>query len=382
MIEQKITRREFLLGACRIGIGLATAPFAFQVLELLAQDEKWGKHWIEVPRKYYKQLSESRTQCFICPLNCILKPGETCFCRTRTNYKGRLICHAYNNPCIVIPDDPIEKLPLNHFMPGENTLALGTGGCNLRCLYCQNWKYSQAKPHDLETINLPKQKAVKHALKKKVRIMAYTFTEPVVFLEYMVEIAELAKKKGMKNVCATAGFINKRALKDLCKLIDGFAVALKAFNEKFYEKVCGQSLKPILKALETIKSQRRWLEVVYLVVPTYNDDLKEIEKMCKWYRKNLGSDTPLHFGRFVPEYKLKDLPRTPQQTLEKCRDIGLDAGIKYVYIFNLSPHEGNNTFCPKCKTPVIQRLGFKILTNNMKNGRCGKCRKKIPGIWK
>lgn len=288
--------------------------------------------------------------------------------------------HAYGNPCI-ISVDPVEKLPLCHFLPGERTLSLAVAGCNLRCLYCQNWQQSQARPEDLRSFSLPPQEAVRGAQGKGLPIIAYTYTEPVAFSEYMLDVARLAKQAGLRNVCATAAFINPEPLRELCQVIDAFAVALKGFDDTFYERVVGAPLGPVLKALETLREEGVWFEVVNLVIPTFNDDLKKVRAMCAWIRTHLGAETPVHFGRFVPEYKLKNLPRTPVPTLERCREVALEEGLRYVYLFNVAPHEASHTYCPSCRTKLVERLGFQVLQNRLSQGRCPRCRAPIPGVW-
>ncbi|MBI4564613.1 MAG: AmmeMemoRadiSam system radical SAM enzyme [Planctomycetes bacterium] len=368
-------RREVL----RWGLAAGAAAPALGVLELFAQEA--GRTRSEVDPKFYKQLPERRTQCFVCPLKCVLSPGQTCFCRTRNNVDGKLLSFAYNNPCILTLD-PIEKLPLSHFLPGTRTLSLAAGGCNLRCQYCQNWEQSQTKPEELRTFDVDKHRAVAGAKKKECATIAYTYTEPVAFYEYMRDLSAFAKEKGLRNVCATALFIEPKPLRQICPNIDAFAVALKAFDEKFYDRVLGSQLKPVLDALVVLKEEKVWTEVVTLIVPTYNDDLDKIREQVRWHRKYLGAQTPLHFGRFVPQYKLRDLPQTPAETLERCRDIGLQEGLKHVYIFNVSPHKGNNTYCPNCKSAVIERLGFRVLETRMNAGACLACKTKLPGVWK
>lgn len=334
----------------------------------------------EIERRWYKRLPGGKTQCHICPLNCVLDEGQTCYCRTRQNVGGRLMTNAYGNPCI-ISVDPIEKLPLAHYLPEKKSLSVAFGGCNLRCLYCQNWKESQSKPGSLRTFPLETAEAVQGAGEQQCGMIAYTYTEPVAFYEYMYDTAVAARIKNIKNVCATALSINPEPLKSLCKVMDAFSVSLKGFDEKFYVKVLGVKLAPVLQALETIKNEGPWLEIVNLVVPTYNDDFKGIKKMCKWIEANLGKDTPVHFGRFVPMYKLRNLPRTPVRTLEKCREIAMESGLKFAYIFNVSPHEGNYTYCPDCGSVLVKRLGFKVIENNIKDSRCFRCSEKIPGVW-
>lgn len=372
---EQVGRRDFL---SMIAALPAIGGPALDVLNALAQEKV--ESFREVDPRYYLKLDGRQTQCRVCPLNCFLKPGDTCFCRTRKNHDGRLMSHGYGNPCIVTID-PIEKLPLAHFLPGEQTLSIAVGGCNLRCLYCQNWNESQSKPDDLKNFDISGEKAIEGAAKKNIRLMAYTYTEPVAFYEYARDVSVLARAKKMKNVVATALFINEAPLRELCKTTDAFAVALKGFDEKFYDKVLGSQLAPVLKSLEILKEEKVWFEIVTLIVPTYNDDLAKIKEMIAWIKKTLGTKVPLHFGRFVPQYRLKDLPRTPVPTLEKCRDMALDAGLDHVYIFNVAPHEGNNTICRGCKKVVIERLGFKVLRNDLEKGACKYCRSKLPGVW-
>lgn len=362
-----VSRRAFL--------SMAAAMPAMDVLDLFAKTRAGEFKEVE----FYTKIRE-QVQCQVCPLNCTLKPGETCFCRTRKNHDGQLLSHAYGNPCI-LTIDAIEKLPLSHFLPGRQTLSLAVGGCNLRCLYCQNWNESQNKPDDLKNFDVSKEKAVEGAAKKSVDILAYTYTEPVAFYEYTRDVQALAKERKCRNVCATALFINEKPLRALCKTTDAFAVALKGFDEKFYEKVLGVQLAPTLKAIEIVKEEKVWFELVTLIVPTFNDDLAKIKEMVAWIKKTLGTKVPLHFGRFIPQYRLKDLPRTPVETLEKCRNLARDAGLEHVYIFNVSPHEGNNTICPGCKKTVIERLGFKVLKNDLVKGACPTCKAKLPGVW-
>jgi len=313
-------------------------------------------------------------------LNCVLAEGKTCFCRTRTNIKGTLYSRAWGNPCIVSLD-PIEKLPLSNYLPGETVVSLATGGCNLRCTYCQNWEQSQKKPDDVKpTFDLDPGQAVASAVKKEVGTIAFTYTEPTAFLEYTFDIAAEAKRKGVRCVSGTAAYINKRPIREACKVIDAFSVTLKGFDETFYKKVCAVELKPVLSAIEEIKSEGRWLELSTLIVPTYNDDIGKVKEMAKWIRKTLGTKVPWHFARFVPRYKLRNVPQTPVQTLEDARKVALDEGIEFVYTSNIAPHEGNNTRCPKCDRMLIERVGFRVIENTIKTGRC-RCGKSIAGVF-
>ncbi len=348
---------------------------------LLAMADSGADEGRKVLTGHWEQLPGVRTLCRVCPLDCVLEDGQTCFCRTRTNRGGRLYTTAYENPCIMAAD-PIEKTPLNHFMPGEKALALGTGGCNLRCLYCQNWEQSQEKPIDLDNHDLPVERAADSLAGSDIRTLAFTYTEPIAFLEYLVDVAAYAKRKKVRCVAATAMYAQKKAARVLGRHLDAACVAIKAFDEEFYDRVCGSQLAPVLDAIVALAEEKVWIEVTTLVVPGYNDDEKKLGELAKWIAKNLGKDTPWHIARFVPMYRLGTVPRTPLETMERLRDIGHDADLRYVYLSNVAPHEGNHTHCGKCGTRVVERLGFELLRNDLrKNGVCPKCRKRLPGVW-
>ncbi len=369
-----VSRREFLgCAACACAYG-GLGPLIARAGE--PPSPTWTR---EID--FYDQLPEQKIQCFVCPLHCTLKEGETCFCRTRTNVGGKLFTRAYNNPCI-LDVDPIEKLPLNHFRPGTQTLTIGVGGCNLRCIYCQNWQQSQKMPDELKTFELAAADAIAQAKKKKIDTIAFSYTEPMAFLEYAKDIAIEAKKARLKVVVASAAFVETEALLDFAQHVDAFVVSLKGFDDDFYHRVCGITLEPVLTAIETIKKKTKcWLELLNLIVPSYNDELPKIEEMVAWIHKTLGDEVPLHFARFAPMYKLANLPRTPVQTLEVACEAAHQAGLRYVYTSNIAPHEANNTFCANCHQPVIQRLGFKILENKLSHGACPGCHRKLPGVW-
>ncbi len=375
-----ITRREFLRQAGKTTVAVGSLPLLLKALGLIDEPLFAAGGYPEA--KYYDKLSGKQVHCMLCPMQHVLDDGETGPCRTRKNHGGVLKTHAYENPAI-IKVDPIEKLPSTHFLPDTKTLTIATGGCTLRCLYCQNWQQSQSAPEALKTVDLPAAEAVKRALGKEIKAIAFSYTEPFVFYEYALEIAKKAKEKKMRVAIATGGYIEEKPLVELCKYVDAITVGLKGFTEKCYEKLTSRSLDNVKKTLQTIKKKTKvWLEITNLVVPTYNDDRKMITEMCKWIKKNLGTDVPLHFGRFVPKYKLKNLPQTPLKSLEEARQIGLKEGLRFVYISNVAPHEGNNTYCPGCKKPLIKRVGFKVLENEIKDGKCRFCGRKIPGVWK
>ena len=304
-------------------------------------------------------------------------------CKVRQNIGGKLYSLVYEKP-VVIHLDPIEKKPFYHFLPGSRAYSLATAGCNLACKYCQNWDIAQRFPEDVKSYNMPPEKVVEEAKKSEAEVIAFTYNEPVVWYEYMYDIAQLAKKEGLKTVIVTSGYINPEPLKELLQVLDGVKIDLKGFSEEFYREVVGGKLEPVLEALKIVKESGKWLEIVNLVVPGYNDKPEEIRQMCQWIKENLGTDVPLHFSRFHPDYKLLNVPPTPPETLMKAREICLDVGLKYVYVGNLPQFvEGNTTFCPDNHKPLIVRKGFFVNENKLnKEGKSSECPSEIPGVWK
>jgi pyruvate formate lyase activating enzyme len=295
------------------------------------------------------------------------------------NKDGTLYSLVYGKPCAVHVD-PIEKKPFFHFLPGTTAFSIATAGCVLSCKFCQNWQISQAKPEDTDTYDLPPEKVVSNAVAYKCRSVTYTYTEPTVFYEYMYDTAVIAKKQGIKNTMHSCGYINEKPLRTLSKYMDAADIDLKGFTEDFYSRICSGSLRPVLNSLVILKEEGVWLEITNLVIPTLNDDLKIIREMSRWIVKNLGADVPIHFSRFFPHYKLTNLPPTPIETLEGARKTAMDAGLKFVYIGNIL-HEGENTFCPKCKKVLIERMGYFVKQNHVSNGKCKFCNTSIPGVW-
>lgn len=328
---------------------------------------------------FWKAVGNS-VQCQLCPHFCVLENNEIGKCRARQNKDGKLISLVYGKLCSMAID-PIEKKPLYHFFPGEKTLSIATAGCNLSCKNCQNWQISQANVDEVSELILKPEDIIKEAIKRKIKIISYTYTEPTIFYEYMLDTAKLAGKHKIKNVIVSNGFINPLPLKELCKYIDAANIDLKSINNEFYERVCNARLEPVLKALEISKENNTWLEITNLIIPEFNDSTQEIEKLVSWIVKNLGKEIPLHFSAFYPQYKMLNLPSTPAETLKKARNIAIAKGMKYVYTGNIKDNEGDTTFCPKCKKALIRRKYFDILENNIKKGKCS-CKEKIAGVWK
>jgi len=329
---------------------------------------------------YFTSLERGEIQCELCPHRCRVAKGKRGLCRVRENRDGKYYSLVYGNPC-AIHLDPIEKKPFSHVLPGTTSFSLATAGCNFQCKFCQNWEISQAFPEDVYSYDVPPELIVSRAKEIGARSVAYTYVEPMIFYEYMSDISLLAKKAGLLNVTHSNGFINPAPLKNLCKVLDAVNIDLKGFTENFYRELCGGELSPVLETLKTLKKEKVHLEITTLIIPTKNDEMSVIKEMCVWIKKELGEDTPIHFSRFYPLYKLKTLPPTPVSTLEMAREVALSAGLEYVYVGNIPGHAGENTFCPKCKKMVIQRTGYMVGEIHLKDGKCRYCGRPISGIW-
>ena len=370
------SRRLFLkASACSVFLwSLAGLPsFA------LAQREKKGLIGTKLS-PYFVALNNQRIQCQLCPRECLVSNGERGFCGVRENRNGKYYSLVYGNPCAVHVD-PIEKKPFYHLLPTSTSFSIATAGCNFRCKFCQNWEISQTTPDETYNLELPPEKVVALAKKAGSRSIAYTYVEPTIFFEYMTDTASLARKEGILNVYHSNGFINPGPLKELCRVLDAANIDLKGFTEEYYSNMSQGHLAPVLQTLKTLKNEGVHLEITNLMIPTKNDDVDTVRKMCAWIKSEVGADTPVHFSRFYPLYKLRNLPPTPVSTLEKSRKIAMDLGLEYVYIGNVPGHEGERTFCPRCKKLLIVRQGYSVGEVHLNKGKCKFCGKPISGIW-
>ena len=329
---------------------------------------------------YYKKLAGGKVRCTLCPNVCLLAEGERGACRARANIKGKLRTLVYGRVVAAHPD-PIEKKPMFHFLPGTRAYSIATAGCNLGCIYCQNWQISQAFPEKAYHEKVTPEQVVAAAKRQGCKTIAYTYTEPTIFYEFMLDCAKLAHKEGLKNVWVTCGYINPEPERELCKVMDAANIDLKGYSEEFYNKYCGASLEPVLTALKVAREEGVWVEVTNLVIPGANDDEKMIREMCKWHMDNLGPDVPLHFSRFFPQYRMRHASPTPPGTLGKAARIAKAAGIHYVYVGNVVTQSGEDTFCPHCKRWLVKRIRYLVTENKIRKGRCPYCGKKVAGVW-
>jgi len=319
-------------------------------------------------------------RCGLCPHRCVLAEGDRGRCRVRENRGGKLYTFVYGNPC-AINVDPIEKKPFFHFLPGTTAFSLATAGCNLRCQYCQNYTISQRSPEEVPSYDAPPEAVVAATHQSESPTIAYTYSEPIVFYEYVLDTARLARRAGLRNAIISAGYINPDPLRELCRAVDAIKIDLKGYDPDFYREVCGGTLSPVLETIRVIHEMGVHLEIVNLVVPTLNDSLADLRALAEWVVETLGPDVPLHFSRFHPDYQLLNLPPTPLETLEAAWQTALDVGLHYVYLGNVPGHEGNHTYCPGCGRMIVQRASMATVAMHVVNGRCGYCQSPIAGVW-
>jgi pyruvate formate lyase activating enzyme len=331
--------------------------------------------------RFYEKLADERIRCLICPRRCVVDDVERGYCGVRENVGGTYHTIVYGRVC-TYHVDPVEKKPLFHFLPGTTAFSLATVGCNMECKFCQNWEISQERPENVDAADIPPDRVVEAARQAGAPTVAYTYTEPTVYYEFMLDTATAGRALGLKNVMISSGFINHDPLVALTDVMDAIKIDLKAFTPEFYTKTCNASLKPVLDSIVTVRESRAWLEIVYLVIPTLNDSERDIDLAAKWLLDNVGSEVPLHFTRFSPTFRLANLPPTTVASVEHARDIARARGLKYVYVGNVpAGHPGESTYCPKCGAVVVGRAGYMIVSRSLNDGKCAKCGAVIRGVW-
>jgi pyruvate formate lyase activating enzyme len=377
--EFEINRRSFLKSSAILSLACSYSNILFNHPLFAQPFPEPEKKFIQEAR-YYEKLSHKKIRCLLCPRQCVIDDRERGYCGVRENREGTYYTLVYARPC-TYHTDPIEKKPLFHFHPGTTAFSIATAGCNVNCKMCQNWEISQVRPEQVRSIFMPPQEVVRIAKKYDCLSIAYTYSEPVIFYEYMEDTIVAGHKENIKSVVITGGYIEQKPLMNLCKLADAIKVDLKAYSEKYYQEIVNGELKPVLDGLITMINLGVWTEIVYLVVPGLNDSDQELKGLARWINHYLGKDVPVHFTKFYPQYLLKNLPPTPLQTLEKAKAIADAEGLQYVYIGNVPGHPAENTYCPKCKNMIVERTGYMIKNIKIKNSRCIHCKTKIAGIW-
>jgi pyruvate formate lyase activating enzyme len=373
-------RREAAASSANSPVAAAGARIERRKVPGLSADEIRGAGLSLKEAMYYEKLAGGKVRCTLCPTMCVLDERERGSCRARINIGGILRTLVYGR-VLAQNDDPIEKKPLFHYLPGSRSFSIATAGCNLGCVFCQNWQISQALPEEAPYRAVTPEQVVAEAKRLGCRSISYTYTEPTVFYEFMLDCCRLAHREGIRNVWVTCGYINPAPLRELCKVLDAANIDVKGFDEAYYRRYCGGSLEPVLTALRIAREEKVWVEVTNLIVPGGNDDPRMIAGLCKWHMAHLGPDVPLHFSRFFPKYQMADASSTPLNTLLTAAKIAREAGIRYVYIGNVATPSGEDTLCPKCGRALVRRQGFIVLSNAIRNGHCPDCGAEIAGAW-
>lgn len=330
------------------------------------------------PGRWWHPLPDGRLECQLCPRFCKLNEGQRGFCFVRKRLDNQIVLTTYGRSsgfCI----DPIEKKPLNHFLPGTSVLSFGTAGCNLGCRFCQNWDISKAREWDKLADTASPEEIAHEARRHGCRSVAFTYNDPVIFAEYAIDVAQACREQGVRTVAVTAGYITPEARIDFYQHMDAANVDLKAFSEDFYHRLCFASLAPVLETLKFLKETDVWFEVTTLLIPDENDSDPEIHRAAEWFAENLGLDVPWHFTAFHPDFKMLNKPRTPRQTLDRARQIALSKGLHYVYTGNVHDPDGSSTFCPGCGKLLIERDWYQLGEWNLIDHRCEDCGAYIPG---
>lgn len=335
-----------------------------------------------VPTRYWHTLADGRAQCDLCPRDCKLKEGQQGLCFVRANQGGKIVLTTYGRSsgfCI----DPIEKKPLNHYLPGTPILSFGTAGCNLACKFCQNWDISKSREMDRLADRASPEMIARAAHEHGCNSVAYTYNDPVIFHEYAIDVAQACRAYGIKSVAVTAGYINPEPRREFFNYMDAANVDLKAFTDSFYHRLCGGHLQPVLDTLIYLKKETAvWIELTTLLIPGENDSPAEIESLSRWVFDNLGAETPLHFTAFHPDWKMLDKPPTPPQTLTQARTIAMQNGLRYVYTGNVHDPDGNSTYCHHCGQKLIGRDWYVLSDWHLTaDGKCDSCHTPCAGVF-
>ncbi len=333
-----------------------------------------------VEAKFYQKLPSRKIKCNLCPRNCPVKDGERGHCGVRENRGGVFYSLVYSRVCAAHVD-PIEKKPLFHYLPGTTAFSIATAGCNVNCKFCQNWSLSQSRPEEVPAEYAPPLSVAELAQQYNCPTIAFTYSDPVVFAEYLMDTADAGHAAGIRSVVVSNGYIQQEALKSAYGKADAVKIDLKSFSESYYRRVVNGHLKPVLDTLVTLRTMDKWTEIVYLVLPALNDSDQELRGLAQWIKTNLGADVPLHFSQYHPEHLLKNLPVTPLSTLERAKAIADAEGLHYVYIGNIPGHPAQNTYCPNCRKMLVERAGFAAGQMLIRNNCCPFCQQPIPGIW-
>jgi len=377
-----LDRRSFLKCAVASGAALGKSEMAHSATGVPSAEAppKQDDARFVVEAKFYQKLQNSKIKCKLCPRECTVGDKERGYCGVRENRGGSYYSLVHSRVCAAHVD-PIEKKPLFHYLPGTTAFSLATAGCNVNCKFCQNWDISQARPEQIPADYAPPQRIAALAKQYNCPTIAYTYSEPVVFAEFVMDTADAGHQAGVRSIVVSNGYIQEEALHAAYGKMDAVKIDLKSFSESYYKQVVTGQLKPVLETLVTLRKMGKWTEIVYLVVPTLNDSDQEFRGLAQWVKANLGVDVPLHFTQFHPQYLMKNLPITPVPTLDRAKAIADAEGLHFVYIGNVPGHPAQNTYCPKCKKLLVERVGFTASNIAIRKDSCSFCQHPIPGVW-
>jgi pyruvate formate lyase activating enzyme len=382
--SESLDRRRFLRCALASGAALGSGVLAetAAAVPAVAEGGTQSDAQFVFEARFYEKLANRKIKCKLCPRECMVGDKERGYCGVRENRGGVYYTLVHSRVCAAHVD-PIEKKPLFHYLPGTVAFSIATAGCNVNCKFCQNWEISQSRPEQIPAQYISPHQAAEIARQNNCPTIAYTYSEPVIFAEYLMDTADAGHAAGVRSIVVSNGYMQHDSLERAYGKMDAVKIDLKAFSESYYSKVVTGQLKPVLESLVTLRKMGKWTEIVYLVVPALNDSDAELRGLASWIKTNLGPEVPLHFTQFHPEYLLKNLSITPVSTLERAKAIADAEGLHYVYIGNVPGHPAQNTYCPKCHKLLVERVGFvanKILIR--KDSTCPNCRHAIPGIWR
>jgi pyruvate formate lyase activating enzyme len=392
-----LSRRSFIKWGALAGAGLttgwywtrrflggATGPDALSRASPTDLNSPRGKSAFKlselVEAMHYEKLPNQAVRCNLCFRQCVIGHEKRGFCENRENREGTFYSLVFNRPCS-LEIDPVEKEPLYHFFPGTTIFCLSTASCNYRCRFCHNWTISYRAPEEVFYEELSASDIVRQAKERGCPTISHTYAEPTVHYEYLLAVGKEARKQKLNFIYHTNLGIMPEPLKEILPTVSALSIDLKGFTQDYYQRMCNADLNWVLENLKIVREAGVYFELINLVLPTQNDDPKDIEKMCLWIKDNLGPDTPLHFSRFVPTQRFRELPYTPIETLDRCHSIARKAGLSFVYVGNVPGHAANSTYCPDCGKPLIRRYHFEVLENLVKDGQCPHCKRKLPGVW-
>jgi pyruvate formate lyase activating enzyme len=375
MTGETFDRRQFIKFAA-LGMGAAACPLAARTVLASPRGAGLSHH----PGRAWERVQGKLVRCKLCPRQCVVGDGQRGYCGVRENQGGNYKTLVYARPCAVHVD-PVEKKPLFHVLPSQKAFSIATAGCNVECQFCQNWRISQYMPEDVQSVDMPPGRVAARAKRTGCRLIAYTYSEPIIFYEYMLDSAREGNRLGLRSVMISNGHILSEPMKLLAKELAAVKVDLKGFTQEFYRKYVRGNLQAVKNTLVLLTKLGVHVEIVNLLIPGLNDGKEDIRSMCAWIAQALGPRVPTHFTRFHPAYKMRNLSPTPVPSLVRAREVAAQAGLQYAYVGNVPGHKYESTYCHECGKKIIDRYSYYVRALHVEDGKCGFCGAQIPGVW-